>query len=118
MNTNMTGFRLLSKNFACLCAFDINSLSIGRVNLMKVRLLSPAHHSWFSRLSIDESRAGERKKETAQLGRALALRDKKEIPTAFIRRVFRILTLPMLRLLSSKAKDFLKPSKPGHVGIH
>ena len=32
-----------------------------------------------------------------------------------------ILTLPMLRLLSSKAqgwKDFRKPSKPFHIGIH
>ena len=31
------------------------------------------------------------------------------------------LTLPMLRLLSSEAqgrKDFLRPSKPIHVGIH
>ena len=28
------------------------------------------------------------------------------------------LTLPLLRLLLSKAQDFWKPSKPSHVGIH
>ena len=38
-----------------------------------------------------------------------------------VSRVFCDLTLSMLRLLSSKAqrhKDFQKPSKPCHVGIH
>ena len=40
---------------------------------------------------------------------------------SFERIALMALTLPMLRLLSSEAqgrKDFWKPSKPSHVGIH